>query len=347
MGFLILGLSAGSIFGLLLSSQVLARLGPRATIRLTLGLTAASFVGIGVGSTFAGSSGLVFAGLVAYGLGSGICNVAMNVEAAAIERALGRSLMPLFHAAFSIGGVAGAGLGTAASFLNINVALHLGIIGIVIAGAVLVAVRFFQPHALPPMPADTPPQARFAVWLEPRTLLIGVLVLGMSFAAGSANDWIALAMVDGHGVDNSMGAVVVGVFVVATAVGRIGGAPLLDRFGRVPVLRWSAAVALVGLIIFIFIPNPIAAIIGVVFWGLGVALGFPVGMSAAADDPIGAPARISAVATIGYAALLVGPPAIGLLGEHAGLLHALLLVLAFVLIAGLVSSAARERVRAK
>jgi len=87
------------------------------------------------------------------------------------------------------------------------------------------------------------------------------------------------------------------------------------------------------------------AIVGVVLWGLGAALGFPVGMSAAADDPAKAAARVSAVATIGYLAFLVGPPLIGLLANAFGILPALLVVLVLVVAAGLVSQAAREPAR--
>jgi MFS family permease len=181
-----------------------------------------------------------------------------------------------------------------------------------------------------------------AIWLEPRTLLIGLLVLGMAFTEGSANDWLALAMVDGHGVDNATGALVFGIFVTAMTAGRVGGVFLLDRFGRVPVLRVSALLAAVGLVTMIVARNPGLAAAGVVAWGLGSALGFPVGMSAAADDPKTAAARVSAVATIGYLAFLVGPPLVGFVGEQVGLLNALLIVLGLVAVAGIVSPAARE-----
>ncbi len=117
---------------------------------------------------------------------------------------------------------------------------------------------------------------------------------------------------------------------------------VLERFGRVPVLRGTAVLAVIGLLIVIFGPNVYIATIGVALWGLGASLGFPVGMSAAADDPRTAAARVSAVATIGYFAFLVGPPVIGLLGQNFGLLKALLAVLVLVGIAGAVSGAARE-----
>jgi MFS family permease len=191
-------------------------------------------------------------------------------------------------------------------------------------------------------PTESTWRSRLAIWRDPRTILIGLIILGMAFAEGSANDWLALAMVDGHGVDNTTGALVFGVFVTAMTVGRIAGVPLLDRFGRVPVLRVSAVFAAVGLLLVIFGPAPAIAVVGVVLWGLGSALGFPVGMSAAADDPRTAGARVSAVATIGYCAFLVGPPAIGFLGEHFGLLNGLLVVLILVAVAGIVSGSARE-----
>ena len=76
-------------------------------------------------------------------------------------------------------------------------------------------------------------------------------------------------------------------------------------------------------------------------WGLGASLGFPVGMSAAADDPARAAARVSAVATVGYAAFLVGPPLIGFVGEHIGVLNALLIVLGLIILATLAAPAAR------
>jgi fucose permease len=165
----------------------------------------------------------------------------------------------------------------------------------------------------------------------------------MAFAEGSANDWLTLAMVDGHGLDNAGGALMFGVFVTAMTAGRLGGVFLLDRFGRVPVLRGSALLAIVGLVIVIFGESLPLIVVGIVLWGLGSSLGFPVGMSAAADDPRTAAARVSAVATIGYVAFLVGPPLIGVLGEHVGILRALLVVLVLVVAAGLASGAAREK----
>jgi MFS family permease len=349
VGFLLLGVSSGSIIGLLLSSHLVHWLGTKRLITGTLALTAVGLAVIGVGSEGLGSFALTFLGLAVYGFGTGLCDVAMNVEGAAVERAAKKNIMPLFHAFWSLGTVAGAGVGALAAQVGVPVAVHLGIVaGVTLVGAFL-AVRPLLGDRLRQRDIEKTDgrersgfAARMAIWLEPRTLLIGLIVLGMAFAEGSANDWLAIAMVDERDASDATGALLFGVFTAAMTVGRVAGGPILDRFGRVPVLRASTALAAVGLIIMIFVEQPAVLVIGIILWGLGASLGFPVGMSAAADDPAKAAARVSAVATIGYFAFLTGPPLIGLLGEAVGLLNALLVVAVLIVLAGSVSHAARE-----
>src|SRR5690606_37172869 len=124
-------------------------------------------------------------------------------------------------------------------------------------------------------------------------------------------------------------------------VGRIAGGPLIDRFGRVPVLWATGASAALGLALVIFVPIIPVAVAGIVLWRLGASLGFPVAMSAAADDPVRAAARVSAVATVGYCAFLVGPPLIGVVGEHIGILNALIIVFVLIVLATFAAPAAR------
>jgi len=350
MGVLIFGLSFGSILGLLGSSHVIARLGARTTMRIGLTVAPLGLVVAGLAATLAPNFPVIFVGLAVFGAAFSTTDVAMNVSGAANERALGRAIMPIYHAFFSFGTIAGAGIGAAAEALGVPIAVHMGFIALVIFVAGQLSLRFLQDENFvsdgdEAVAADDHSKSwrgRLSIWRDPRTLLIGLIVLGMAFAEGSANDWLTLAMVDGHDVSGTVGALMFGVFVTAMTVGRLSGVFLLDRFGRVPVLRGSAVLAAVGLLIVIFGPSAEIAIVGIVLWGLGSSLGFPVGMSAAADDPKTAAARVSAVATIGYCAFLVGPPIIGVLGEHFGILHALLVVLVLVAAAGIASSAARE-----
>ncbi|HXH36784.1 MAG TPA: MFS transporter [Plantibacter sp.] len=355
VGLLILGMSIGSIIGLVAAQHLLARLGPRRGMQLALGIVATGLLLIGVGASLVPAEGIVLAGLIMFGFGNGAVDVMMNVEGAAAEQELGKTVMPLMHACFSFGTVAGAGLGALASAVGIEVFWHALFMAIVIAITAAVAVRFVpsdqeitaEHDDAPRVPWQQRLRESLSVWADGRLILIGVIMLGMAFAEGSANDWLALAVVDGHDQSNTTGALVYGVFVTAMTVGRIVGGPLIDRFGRVPVLQVSAGAAIVGLVLFILTPVTGLMILGTVLWGLGASLGFPVGMSAAADDPKRAAARVSAVAMIGYCAFLVGPPLIGILGDTIGLLNALFVVLVLIVLAGLASPAARESNRRK
>lgn len=344
MGFLIVGISIGSVGGLIASSHIIARLGATRTILWVYSVVCVAMIALGLVVAVAPAFVPIFLALLGVGLAS-IVDVAMNLSGAANERAIGRTLMPLFHASFSLGTVLGAGLGSLAERLLVPVPVHFIAVGIASLVTTVVLVRFLQP-AEEPVPVGEEAahgtwRDRLSVWRDPRVLLIGLIVLGMAFAEGSANDWLSLAMVDGHGLDNAGGAAVLGVFLAAMTAGRIGGVFVLDRYGRVPVLRGAAALAVVGLLLVILVPVDGVAVLGAVLWGVGASLGFPVGMSAAADDPRTATATVSAVATIGYLAFLVGPPLIGFLGQQLGLLHALFAVLALIVIGGLASGAAR------
>ncbi|QYF73409.1 MFS transporter [Cryobacterium sp. PAMC25264] len=355
VGLLIFGLSAGSVIGLVSAVWLLAALGARRAMVLCVAVSSTGLVVVGTAATLWGSAPLAFAGLALVGFGLGSLDVMMNVEGAAVERELGVTLMPLLHACFSLGTVAGALLGAGAAAVGVPVAGHLGLIAVLAVATAAIAVRFvpLRPTlgdaASPDDHAVVRPNWRermrtsLAVWRDSSILLIGVIVLGMTFAEGSASDWLALAVVDGHGQNDATGALVFGVFVTAMTVGRVAGGPVLDRLGRVPVLRACSALGVVGLLLVILAPSTPLLIVGTVLWGLGASLGFPVGMSAAADDTANAAARVSAVAMIGYFAFLVGPPVLGLIGEQWGILNALYVIVLLMAVAGLAAPAARER----
>ncbi|MGG7464853.1 MULTISPECIES: MFS transporter [unclassified Plantibacter] len=354
IGLLILGMSIGSILGLIASPPLLARLGPRRGMATALCIVAVGLLFIGFGSSVIPAAGVVLIGLILFGFGNGSVDVMMNVEGAAAEKELGKTVMPLMHACFSLGTVIGAGIGAFAAAIALPVFWHTVVMAALIAGTVIVTVRFVpireglgdedREHS---HRSDWKQRlkANLAVWADVRLIFIGVIMLGMAFAEGSANDWMTLAVVDGHDQADAVGALVFGAFVSAMTAGRVLGGPLIDRFGRVIVLQVSAGTAIVGLLMFILAEPTWLMIVGAVLWGVGCSLGFPVGMSAAADDSRNAAARVSAVAMIGYCAFLVGPPLIGMLGDHIGILNALFVVLGLIVLAGLASPAAREASR--
>jgi MFS family permease len=346
VGILLVSVSIGSIVGLILSSHLVHWLGGRRTILVFIAGCGVALVLIGLGASVLSSFVATMIGFALYGFASGIADVAMNVEGAGSERANGRNIMPWFHACWSLGTVAGAGIGSAAAFAHIDPAIHLAAMAVVLVVGAFVVVRWIpSDEALAGEAAEAPKASfreRMAIWLDPRTLLIGLIVLGMAFTEGSANDWLAIGFIDDRGFDNGQGALVFGVFTVAMTAGRLIGVPLLDRFGRVAVLRGAAIAAALGIAVVILVPVVPLAIAGVILWGLGASLGFPVGMSAAADDPRTAAASVSAVATIGYGAFLIGPPLIGFVGHQIGVLNALWIVLGLIIVATLAVPAARE-----
>ena len=354
VGLVILGGAAGSVLGLIAAPWLMARFGARAGMIGVLVTVSVGLVFVGVGGSLLPSVPLVVIGLVLFGFGNGAVDVMMNVEGAEAEREIGKTLMPLMHAFFSFGTVAGAGVAAAASALGISITIHLAVMALLIAGGVVVAVRYVPVreelgdhpnHEAPTVPWTQRLRESLAVWGDVRLLLIGVVVLGMSFAEGGANDWLALAVVDGHHFNPTVGAAIFTVFTVAMTTARVLGGPVLDRFGRVPTLQILAATGVVGLTLFIFSTETWMLILGTVLWGVGCSLGFPVGMSAAADvtDRRLAASRVSAVAIIGYCAFLAGPPFLGFLGEHFGILNALLVILGLMVVAGIAAPAAREQ----
>lgn len=345
MGVLLGAIAVGAVSGLLASSHIIGRLGATRTILIFYSAAAVGVLAAAIVLTVAPSFAALLVALLVFGAGQSIVDVAMNLSGAANERALGRTILPLFHAAFSLGTVMGAALGSLLLLLVVPIGAHLGAVGAMAILVTALLVRHLRPAGQDPVDdAGEKPgrRSRLAVWTDPRVLLVGLIVLGMAFAEGSANDWLGLSMVDGYDVDPAAGAAIFAIFVAALTVARIAGVRVLDRFGRVAVLRASAVLAAVGLLLVVFGQILPVAIAGTVLWGLGAALGFPVGISAAADDPRTATAAVSAVATIGYCAFLIGPPLIGFVGEHLGLLNALLIVLVLTAIAGVASGAAKQ-----
>lgn len=344
LGLLLLAIAFGSLISLPASGSIVHRFGAKRTVQVSSLLLAASLLAVGVGYRIGVVP--VAVGLVALGLGNGAWDVAMNVHAATAERLLGRSIMSRFHAGFSIGTVAGALVGVAMVALHISVTVHFAAVAALLAATVPTGVQHFvaedrAPVTRDPVPKDVAGSRAFARWREPRTLLIGLFVLAFAFTEGTGNDWISVSFIDGHHTADAIGTLGYASFLAAMTAGRWFGAPLLDKYGRVSMLRALTVVAVTGVLLYVFSPLVWLAFIGTVLWGIGASLGFPVGMSAAADDPEAAAGRVSAVASIGYGAFLAGPPLIGFLGEHTSVLHALTTVAAVLALASLIVGSLR------
>ncbi|MFD4747931.1 MFS transporter [Streptomyces rubiginosohelvolus] len=361
MGLVLFGLSIGSMAGVLASGGLVRRHGGRLVIAVGAALLVAGLLVIAGGAALEVSGG-VFGGLALFGAGMGLAEVAFNIEGAAVERTVGHPVLPVLHGCFSLGTVVGALLGMGLTAVRFPVGWHLALVALAVAAAGMWTVRA--------VPAGTGRESavtgdaesaagsgaggggrtggvrgHLAVWRDRRLVLIGLIVLAMAFAEGSANDWLPLLMVDGHGTGATAGSLTFMLFAVAMTTGRFTGGPLLVRYGPAAVVRASAVVAAVGVALVVFSDSALLAGAAVVLWGLGASLGFPVTISAAGEDarPGDASARVAAVSTAGYAAFLVGPPSLGFLADHVGLRNAMVVVLVLLGGAALITGALRRR----
>jgi len=337
LGLLLLAIAAGSVLALPSSGRLIQRGSAAGVVRLGAVSAAVGLLVASVGVELWGSVPVTAAGLFTYGIGVGVWDVAMNVEGAEVERRIGRTIMPRFHAGWSVGSIVGAAVGIPMAAVGAPLPLHVGVFGALALVAVVLGARAF----LPPTPEPETHEKARSAWREPRTLAIGVMVLAFATVEGSANDWISLALIDGYAVESWVGVAGFSVFVTSMTLGRLLGPLALDRFGRAPVLWATSAAALTGVLLVVYGGHWLPVGLGIVAWGLGASLGFPVGMSAAADDPVRAAIRVSVAGSIGYAAFLAGPPLIGLLAQHLGVLNALLCVFGALAIGLFASRAAK------
>lgn len=339
MGAVLFGLSIGSMSGILCSAWLVKRFGTRKVIRTTMSCAVVGMLMLSLALWL--TSPLLFAvGLGVFGASFGSAEVAINVEGAAVEREMNKTVLPMMHGFYSLGTLAGAGVGMALTAFGVAATTHIILASLVAIAPIFIAIRAI-PEGTGKNSADGSHSVEKGIpfWRDIQLLLIGVVVLAMAFAEGSANDWLPLLMVDGHGFSPTSGSLIYAGFTLGMTVGRFTGGWFIDRYSRVAVVRASALMGALGIGLIIFVDSAWVAGVSVVLWGLGASLGFPLTISAASDTGPDAPTRVSVVATTGYLAFLVGPPLLGYLGEHYGLRSAMLVVLALVLLAAVVARA--------
>ena len=338
LGLVLLATAVGSLVTLPGAGPLVVRLGSERALQWVSLLSASGLVVAAFGSR--GSVVAVVAGLFLIGLAAGIWDVAVNVQGARVEQHVGRQLMSRFHAWYGVGTVIGAIIGVAMVAAHVSVTLDLLLLGCVVPAAIWPASSRFLSDSDHLEPHEHAAARSHNPWRERRTLLIGLVLLAFALTEGSGNDWISVSMIQGHHVAPVLGTVAYGLFLAMMTVSRWNGPHLLERIGRVRTLRLLVSIAVAGLLIFILTPWVPLAYLGVALWGIGASLGFPVGMSAGADQPALAAPRVGVIASIGYVAFLGGPPLIGLIASWLGLPHALALVIVPLLPAAVIAGVA-------
>jgi len=345
LGLVLFAGAVGAMTGILLSGRFVAKYGARTGSLVGFNLVFIGYVGQASGVAMENVI-VVSLSAVISGLGYGLGDVAINVEGTDMEKRLHRSLMPPLHGAYSIGTLAGAGIGTIALAVGIALPLQIYAVCVPVAVVAWTTIRLLPADTgrVVSVPSETPDRHSPAPWRDPRIIFLGLAILCITITEGAGLDWLTLSMVDDYLTDPVRASIAFAVMMAAMTVVRFAGGIMIDRFGRVGVLRVFALAGIAGLLLIIFSHVYALALFGAALWGAGVALGFPVLLSAAADgDTDGSSRRVSIVASFGYVAFLVGPPTLGFLGQAWGLLNMFFVLVGLLVVFVITSGAARPR----
>jgi MFS family permease len=349
LGLALLGLSAGALATMLIAGALCRRFGSRQVMVPSCGALSLTLLL----PPLAHSAVLLGLGLLVYGAAYGCLNVSMNTAAVELVAAIGRPVMPGFHAAWSFGGLAGAGLGGLIA-PHLSPLRHLALIALVgvvvsvLTGRVFLAAPVSmimgQTGQLPPaLTHDHGGGPAGSAWRRVLAVgrlvgVLGVIALCAAYDEGAIGDWGALHMRTDLGAGPGLAAMAYAMFALAEAAGRLSGTALLERHGRTRVLVAGGLAACGGMLLAALAPNVWLALIGFAATGLGLANMFPVAVAGA--GLVAGTEGVALASTLGYTGFLLGPPAIGFLAGAFGL-RAGLTTLAFLgLAAAVIAQAA-------
>jgi len=329
LGLLLLCLGLGSLVAMLLTGVVGARYGSKPVI-IAAGLGLAVMLPFLAVATTPLGLGLA---LLLFGAALGSIDVAMNIHAVEVERAAGRTLMSGFHALFSIGAFAGAGVTT----LLLSAGLSPFATTLADAAAILIAILFAWPRLLAARPEKGP------LFVLPRGIV--ALLAGLSAATflmeGAMLDWSALLTTGLGLVGATQGGLGYILFAIAMTVGRLFGDGIAARIGDRAVLVWGGAVSVAGFVLLLAAPVAAVAMSGFLLIGLGASNIVPVFVrQAGLQRRMPAGLAVAAITTVGYTGILVGPAGIGFVAGAIGLPAAFWLLAALMMLVPLTARAA-------
>nr|WP_225955497.1 MFS transporter [Kibdelosporangium phytohabitans] len=310
LGLSLLGASIGMIASALLTGALCARFGARVMVVISAIGGCAVLPVLGMTRT------PLQLGLVLFMLGVtvGSLDVAMNIAAVTAIRQSGRAMMPVFHAAFSIGGLVGSLGAAGAASLGLNPLRHLAIAAVF--GAVM-AVVFARRIPVEDLTArTTDPGPKKSVVTRPVLWLLGFIALCSSVAEGASVDWSAFFGVHQRGIGEAAAALIYAGFSVCMAIARLLGERVENRWGSQRMLIGGSTIGALGLLVAVLVPVPAFTYIGFALAGLGLAYGFPIALEMAGAagrraDGGGGERELGFVTTIAYSGFLLGPPMIG------------------------------------
>jgi MFS family permease len=340
LGLALLGVSAGAVITMMFTGRLCRRYGSHPVTVVCAVLLSLS-VALPPLTHSVPALGAV---LLVFGSAYGGINVAFNSAAVDLVRALRRPIMPSFHAAFSLGGMLGSGLGSliAGVLTPTQHLLCLTAVGLLIT---LLAGRTLLRTPPPDAPRDDAPQGTSAPRRPaPRTRLLvvtfGLIALCTAYGEGAMADWSALHLEQDLGAAPGAAAIGYSCFALAMTVGRLSGTRLLEALGQTRTLVFGGTTAAAGMLLGALAPALWAALLGFAITGVGLANLFPVAVERAGR--LAGPDGVAVASTFGYGGMLLGPPAIGFMAEWLSLPTALTTVAALAAIAATIALLTRR-----
>lgn len=339
LGFILVAGSIGAMSGLLYVGRFIAHNGTK--VGAIVGMS------VWVGGMLIAASGIAFANPILFavgnffgGVGGGMTDVAINVDGSAIEQKLGRAAMPKMHAAFSIGTLIGAGLGTIAIQLNVPIFVQVAVFAVLCYLVPILNIRHLPKDN--GLHSEEEKAGKAGPLFSKIVILLGLGIFGMTLAEGASNDWLTIGLVDDYKASPTAAGIAFAILVGSMTIVRFFGGGLTDRLGKALTLRVTGILGLLGLILLILKLNLIFAYVGSFLWGVGVALAFPLFLSAAGEQPN--PARkVAVVSAFGYTSFLVGPPLLGFVGQAIGVVNMYWVILLFIGLSVVVAGAAGNK----
>jgi MFS family permease len=318
LGLALLGVSAGALIAMPLSGALVGRYGSRpvaqaamlaSALALTLPPQAPNRLLLGLA-------------LGVLGAANSVMNVALNTQAAAIEKRIGRPIMAGLHALFSLGGLVGATIGGVVAGVGVDARWHLS--GVALA---MGALTFWVTPAMLRSGSDGTSGGPGLARPTRPLVVIGALAFCVLFGEGVVADWSAVYLRDAVGAGPGLAAAGFAAFSLMMAAGRFAGDALTLRLGPQRLVRFGAATAAAGVALAVARPEPWTAVIGFGAVGAGLSTIFPTLLTAAGRlSGLSPAAAIAAVSAIGYTGFLAGPPLIGFVAEAISLRGGLALV---------------------
>jgi MFS family permease len=331
LGLLLFTVAAGAVSSMPLAGVVGPRLGGAGLVAAWAGAAFASCFALAAISPGAGA--LAFVGF-AIGASNGLMDVTMNAHATAVERDWGSPIMSSFHAAFSVGGLVGAGYG--AGMLALGSSWRIMLFGLALLALALIGAAG---QWIDPGKPQQRTQSPFG-W-PPRTLVgLAVVAFFCFVVEGAMVDWDGVYLVS-VGLGPAAAPLGYAAFASTMILGRLAGDRLIARIGRRTAVFGGAALATVGLALAAGWASPAPIAVGFALVGAGIANVVPALFSESAAHA-SSPARgIAAVATAGYSGFLAGPPLVGAIATFTDLRVAMAALSGFALVAAILAARGR------